>query len=189
MKTVRATCAHDCPCMCSLLVQVDGDRIIKVSGDPEQPFTDGFACAKVNRDAEIVHSPLRVKTPLRRTGPKGSGQFAPITWDEALAEIETRWKATIAKDGPLALLGYSYSSHQGQMNRHMPNGFFHALGASRLTAGTVCDTCADVGWETTLGPVGCIDPDDVALSELIVIWGCDVKAVLLDTKKRGQSRK
>ena len=177
MKTVRATCAHDCPCMCSLLVQVDGDRIIKVSGDPEQPFTDGFACAKVNRDAEIVHSPLRVKTPLRRTGPKGSGQFAPITWDEALAEIETRWKATIAKDGPLALLGYSYSSHQGQMNRHMPNGFFHALGASRLTAGTVCDTCADVGWETTLGPVGCIDPDDVALSELIVIWGCDVKAV------------
>ena len=177
MKTVRATCAHDCPCMCSLLVQVDGDRIIKVSGDPEQPFTDGFACAKVNRDAEIVHSPLRVKTPLRRTGPKGSGQFAPITWDEALGEIETRWKAIIAKDGPLALLGYSYSSHQGQMNRHMPNGFFHALGASRLTAGTVCDTCADVGWETTLGPVGCIDPDDVALSELIVIWGCDVKAV------------
>ena len=71
MKTVRATCAHDCPCMCSLLVEVDGDRIVKVSGDPEQPFTDGFACAKVNRDAEVVHSPLRVKTPLRRTGAKG----------------------------------------------------------------------------------------------------------------------
>ena len=177
MKTIRATCAHDCPCMCSLLVQVEGDKIIKVSGDPEQPFTDGFACAKVNRDAEVVHSPLRVKTPLRRAGPKGSGQFTPITWDEALDEIVTRWKAVIAEDGPLALLGYSYSSHQGQMNRHMPNGFFHALGSSRLTAGTVCDTCADVGWETTLGPVGCMDPDDVALSELIVIWGCDVKAV------------
>src|SRR5581483_9886202 len=41
MKTVRATCAHDCPCMCSLLVEVDGDRIVKISGDPEQPFTDG----------------------------------------------------------------------------------------------------------------------------------------------------
>jgi anaerobic selenocysteine-containing dehydrogenase len=177
MKTVRATCAHDCPCMCSLLVQVEGDRIIKISGDPEQPFTSGFACAKVNRDAEIVHSPLRVKTPLRRAGPKGSGQFVPITWDEALGEIETRWKGIIAKEGPLALLGYSYSSHQGQMNRHMPNGFFHALGSSRLTAGTVCDTCADVGWETTLGSVGCIDPEDVAFSDLIVIWGCDVKAV------------
>ena len=177
MKTVRATCAHDCPCMCSLLVQVEGDRIIKVSGDPEQPFTDGFACAKVNRDAEMVHSPLRVKTPLRRAGPKGSGQFTPITWNEALGVIEARWKAIIAKDGPLAVLGYCYSSHQGQMNRHMPNGFFHALGTSRLTAGTVCDTCADFGWETTLGPVGCIDPDEIVSSELIVIWGCDVKAV------------
>jgi len=177
MKTVRATCAHDCPCMCSLLVEVDGDRIVKISGDPEQPFTDGFACAKVNRDAEVVHSPLRVKTPLRRTGAKGSGQFQPITWAQAIDEIEQRWKAIIAKDGPLALLGYAYSSHQGQINRHLVNGFFHALGASRLTAGTVCDTCADVGWETTLGAVGCIDPDQVAESELIVVWGCDVKAV------------
>jgi anaerobic selenocysteine-containing dehydrogenase len=163
--------------MCSLLVQVENDRIVKISGDPEQPFTDGFACAKVNRDAEVVHSPLRVKTPLRRTGPKGSGQFAPISWDEALAEIESRWKAIIAKDGPLALLGYAYSSHQGQINRHLPNGLFHALGTSRLTAGTVCDSCADAGWETTLGPVGCMDPDTISESELIVVWGCDVKAV------------
>ena len=68
MKTIRVTCAHDCPCMCSLLAQVDNGKLVKISGDPEQPFTDGFACAKVNRDAEIVHSPLRVKTPLRRTG-------------------------------------------------------------------------------------------------------------------------
>ena len=118
-----------------------------------------------------------MKTPLRRTGKKGAGQFTPISWAQALDEIEARWKEIIAKDGPLALLGYAYSSHQGQMNRHLPNGLFHALGTSRLTAGTVCDTCADVGWETTLGAVGCIDPDEVAESELIVIWGCDVKAV------------
>ena len=95
MKTVRATCAHDCPCMCSLLVE-----------------------------AEVVHSPSRVKTPLRRTGPKGAGQFTPISWAQALDEIEQRWKTVIAKDGPLALLGYAYSSHQGQMNRHLPNGLF-----------------------------------------------------------------
>jgi len=163
--------------MCSLLVEVDGDRIVKVKGDPEQPFTDGFACAKVNREAEVVHSPRRLNAPLRRTGAKGDGAFAPITWTQALDEVEERWKAIVAKDGPLALLGYAYSSHQGQMNRHLPNALFHALGASRLTAGTVCDTCADVGWETTLGPVGCIDPDEVAESELIVVWGCDVKAV------------
>ena len=73
MKTIRVTCAHDCPCMCSLLAHVDNGKLIKVSGDPEQPYTAGFACAKVNRDAELVYAPERIKTPLRRTGPKGVG--------------------------------------------------------------------------------------------------------------------
>ena len=188
MKTIRVTCAHDCPCMCSLLAQVDNGKLIKVSGDPEQPFTAGFACAKVNRDAEIVHSPDRIVTPQRRTGPKGSGQFAPIGWNEALDEIETRWKAIIAADGPLALLGYAYSSHQGQINRHLPNGLFHAMGTSRLQAGTVCDTCADVAWEMTLGPVGCVDPDSIAESDLIVVWGCDLKAVNVHLWQKAEQR-
>ena len=74
-------------------------------GDPDQPLTAGFACAKVNRDTELVHSPQRLASPLRRTGPKGKGQFAPIGWDEALDEIARRWKAIIAESGPLALLG------------------------------------------------------------------------------------
>ena len=188
MEKIRVTCAHDCPCMCSLIATVENGRVVRVAGDPEQPFTDGFACGKVNRDADLVHSPQRIKTPLRRTGPKGAGQFAPISWGEALDEIETRWKAIIAKDGPLALLGYAYSSHQGQMNRHLPNGFFHALGTSRLIGGTVCDTCADAAWEMTLGPVGCIDPDAIAESELIVVWGSDLKAVNVHLWQKAEQR-
>ncbi|MEZ5843690.1 MAG: molybdopterin-dependent oxidoreductase [Hyphomicrobiaceae bacterium] len=188
MKTVRVTCAHDCPCMCSLIAEVEGDRIVKLSGDPEQPFTAGFACAKVNRDAEVVHSPDRIRTPLRRIGAKGEGRFAAITWNEALDEIETRWKAILAEDGPLALLGYAYSSHQGQINRHLPNAFFHALGSSRLMAGTVCDTCADAAWEASLGPVGCMDPDDIAHSELIVVWGSDLKAVNVHLWQKAEQR-
>ena len=188
MNTIRVTCAHDCPCMCSLLATVENGRIVKIAGDPEQPFTDGFACGKVNRDAEIVHSPERIKTPLRRVGPKGAGQFEPIGWEQALDEIVSRWKAIMATDGPLAILGYSYSSHQGQMNRHFPNGLFHALGTSRLQAGTVCDTCADVAWEMSLGPVGCMDPDDIAHSDLILIWGCDVKAVNVHLWQKAEQR-
>jgi anaerobic selenocysteine-containing dehydrogenase len=177
MQLVRTVCAHDCPDMCSLVVQVENGRAVKVSGDPEQPFTAGFACAKVNRDTELVHSPERIETPLRRTGPKGSGQFAPITWDAALDEIATRWKAIIAESGPLALLGYAYSAHQGQMHRHIVNGLFHALGSSRLQAGTVCDTCCEVAWDMTLGPVGGADPESVVDSDLVISWGCDLMAV------------
>jgi anaerobic selenocysteine-containing dehydrogenase len=188
MQTIRVTCAHDCPCMCSLLAQVEDGRLIKVSGDPEQPYTAGFACAKVNRDAELVYAPNRIKTPLRRTGPKGSGAFEPITWTDALDEIEQRWKAIVAKDGPLALLGYAYSAHQGQINRHLVNGLFHAMGTSRLTAGTVCDSCCETAWDMTLGPVGGADPETVAQSDLIISWGCDLKAVNVHFWQKAEQR-
>ncbi|MDF3812442.1 MULTISPECIES: molybdopterin-dependent oxidoreductase [Rhodopseudomonas] len=177
MDIKRVVCGHDCPDMCSLLVQVEDGQVTRVSGDPEQPFTAGFACAKTNRDAELVHSPDRILTPLRRVGAKGGRDFRPISWDEALDEITTRWQAIIADHGPLALLGYAYSAHQGQLNRGLVNGLFHALGTSRLQAGTVCDTCCETSWDMTVGPVGGTDPETVVDSDLIIAWGCDLVAV------------
>ena len=162
--------------MCSLLAEVENGRVLRIKGDPEQPFTAGFACAKVNRDAELVHSPERLQSPLRRVGPKGEGKFAPVGWDEALDEITGRWRAIIAESGPLALLGYAYSAHQGQLNRGLMLGLFHALGASRLIAGTVCDTCCEEAWNMTVGPVGGADPEAVDESDLIVSWGADLVA-------------
>ena len=159
MKSVRVVCAHDCPDMCSLIAHVEDGKVVRIQGDPDHPYTAGFACGKVNRDADLVNSPERIATPLKRTGPKGSGQFKPITWDEALDEIAAKWKAIIAESGPLALLGYAYSAHQGLMNRGLVNGLFHALGTSRLQAGTVCDTCCETAWDMTLGPVGGADPE------------------------------
>src|SRR5579862_2998791 len=93
LETIRTVCAHDCPDMCSLRVQVEDGRVVRVMGDPDQPFTAGFACAKVTQDAALVHSPDRLQTPLRRIGAKGEGRFAPIGWDEALDTIATRWRA------------------------------------------------------------------------------------------------
>ena len=177
MKIVRTVCAHDCPDMCSLLAHVENGRVVKIEGDPDQPLTAGFACGKVNRDVDLVHSPERLTTPLRRSGKKGEGKFEPITWDQALDEITTRWKAIIARSGPLALLGYAYSAHQGLTNRGMVSGMFHALGASRLAAGTVCDTCCEAAWDTTVGGVGGADPESVVDSELVIAWGADLMAV------------
>jgi len=177
MDIVRVACAHDCPDMCSLLAHVENDTVVRITGDPDQPYTAGFACAKVNRDAELVHSPERLKTPLRRVGPKGSARFAPITWEAALDEIVAKWQSIIAESGQLALLGHAYSAHQGQMNRHIVNGLFYALGTSRLQAGTVCDTCCETAWDLTLGPVGGADPESVEESDLVIAWGCDLMAV------------
>ncbi|MDR3538224.1 MAG: molybdopterin-dependent oxidoreductase [Acetobacteraceae bacterium] len=176
MQTIRTVCAHDCPDMCSLLVQVDQGRVVRVEGDPDHPFTAGFACGKVNRNADLVHSPQRLTTPLRRTGPKGTGQFAPITWDEALDTITANWRRIIAETGPLGILGYAYSAHQGLMNRGLFNGLFHALGVTRLWGGTVCDSCAEAAWDAAVGPIGGADPDSVTESDLVVCWGADLHA-------------
>lgn len=176
MKSVRVVCAHDCPDMCSLIAHVDNGKVVRVQGDPDHPYTAGFACGKVNRDADLVNSPERIATPLRRSGPKGSGQFTRITWDEALDEIAARWKAIIAESGPEAILGYAYSAHQGLMNRGLVGGLFHALGTSRLQAGTVCDTCCETAWDVTVGPVGGADPESVVHSDLVVSWGADLAA-------------
>jgi anaerobic selenocysteine-containing dehydrogenase len=156
------------------LASVEDGRLLKLQGDPEHPMTAGFACAKVNREHEWVHSPERVLTPLKRVGPKGEGRFQPITWDQALDEIVTRWTAIFAADGPLGVLGYAYSAHQGQLNRGLLLGLFHALGVTRLQAGTVCDSAAEAGWDAACGSVGGADPETVVESDLIISWGADL---------------
>jgi anaerobic selenocysteine-containing dehydrogenase len=171
---IRTVCAHDCPDMCSLIAHVENGRLVKVQGDPDQPLTAGFVCAKVNHEPELVHSPDRVRTPLRRIGRKGEARFSPIPWDEALDEIVTRWQAIIREDGPLGILGYCYSAHQGQTNRWLPMALFHVLGTTRLIPGTICDSCSGAAWEATLGDVGGADPESVVDSDVIVAWSADL---------------
>ncbi len=175
VKTViRTVCAHDCPDMCSLLAHVEDGRLLRIQGDPSQPFTAGFACAKVNREPELVYSPERIAQPLRCSGPKGTGSFVPVTWDEALDEVVERWRGIMRQDGPLAILGYCYSAHQGQFNRWLLMALFHALGTTRLIPGSVCDTCSDAAWTATLGPVGGADPESIVQSDLVIAWSADL---------------
>lgn len=174
IRTVRTVCAHDCPDQCSLIAHVEDGRIVQIQGDPRHPLTGGFACAKVHRDHELAHSPERIPQPLRRRGAKGEARFAPLSWPEALDEIVGRWGTIMREDGPEAILGYAYSAHQGQINRGLLLGLFHALGTTRLQAGTVCDTCAEAGWDAACGSVGGTDPETVVHSDLVVSWGADL---------------
>ena len=170
---IRTVCPHDCPDACSVLVTVQDGRVQHTVGDPEHPFTRGFLCGKVGRYAERVHSPERLLTPLRRIGAKGAGQFAPITWDEALDEIVSRWRAIMTAYGGEALAGYAYSAHQGIINRNFTQALFHALGATRVNAAAVCDTCCGTAWELTVGAGG-TDPEQVPESDLIISWGANL---------------
>ena len=93
--TVRSVCPYDCPDACGLLVEVEAGKAVKVSGDPDHPYTRGHLCAKMQHYERTVHSERRLLTPLRRSGAKGRGEFVPISWEEAISRIAANWRATL----------------------------------------------------------------------------------------------
>jgi molybdopterin guanine dinucleotide-containing S/N-oxide reductase-like protein len=169
---VRGACPHDCPDTCATLVTVENGRAVRIAGDPGHPVTRGFLCAKVNRYLERTYDPQRLTRPLRRAGPKGSGQFTPVSWDEALTDIAARLDAIRhSADGPQAILPYSYAGTMGLVQgESMDRRFFHLLGASRLNR-TICSTAGEFALRMTVG--GSLGPDVEAVpeSDLVILWG------------------
>lgn len=171
LKIVRAACPHDCPDTCAMLVTVKDGRAIKIGGDPSHPVTQGFLCAKVSRYIERTYHQDRLQYPMRRIGPRGSGQWQRITWDEALDAIAGRFKAISAEYGPEAILPYSYSGSLGLlMYGSMDRRFFHKLGASLLDR-TICATAGATGYQYTVGKSIGTDPEQFANARLILLWG------------------
>jgi anaerobic selenocysteine-containing dehydrogenase len=169
---VRGACPHDCPDCCSTLVTVEGGRATRIQGDPDHPFTQGFLCAKVNRYLERTYHRDRLTTPLRRVGPKGSGQFVRATWDEALNSIAARLNEIAqSSDGPQAVLPYSYAGTMGLVQgSSIDRRFFGMLGASLLDR-TICSMAGTVGMRMTVGASVGADGEGMPQSDLVLLWG------------------
>lgn len=116
LKTVKGVCPHDCPDTCGFVITVEDGKATDFRGDKDHPFTKGFLCRKVANYLERVYHPERLQYPLRRTGPKGSGQFERISWDSAIREIAERFQSIIRSEhGPQAILPYSYAGTMGKL--------------------------------------------------------------------------
>lgn len=169
-QTVRGACPHDCPDTCALLVTVKDGVAVSVRGDPDHPTTHGALCTKVSRYTERTYHPDRLLHPLKRVGPKGSGQFAPVSWDAALDDIAARLQAVAARD-PEAIAPYSYGGTLGFVQGEaMAARFFHRLGASLLDR-TICSTAGEAGLKAVIGGKLGLDVEQFEHSKLILIWG------------------
>jgi len=167
---VLGACPHDCPDTCSLVTTVENGVAVRVQGNPKHRHTDGVLCAKVSKYTERTHHPERLLTPLKRVGPKGSGQFAPVSWDEALDDIAQRLKAIAARD-PQAILPYSYAGTMGLVQGEgMAGRFFHRLGASLLDR-TICASAGAEALTQTLGNKVGMKVEHFGEAKLILIWG------------------
>jgi anaerobic selenocysteine-containing dehydrogenase len=171
---VRAACPHDCPDTCAMLVTVADGRATEVRGDPDHPFTRGGLCVKVNNYVDKVYSPDRVLYPMRRTGPKGSGRFERISWDNALDEIATRFRSSIPEHGPEAIMPVSYLGTEGILNGlNVGDPFFNKLGAM-IAERTYCDSGACTAYTMTIGATAGVDPESFVHSRYIIIWACNM---------------
>ncbi|MRD47207.1 molybdopterin-dependent oxidoreductase [Caenimonas koreensis DSM 17982] len=167
---IRGACPHDCPDTCALVTTVESGVAVRVAGNPDHLHTQGVLCNKVSRYTERTYHPQRLQYPQRRVGPKGSGQFERVTWDEALDDIAQRLGAIAARN-PEAILPYSYAGTMGLVqSESIAARFFHQLGASLLDR-TICSTAGAeaLGW-TLGGKVG-MKVEFFAEAKLIVIWG------------------
>lgn len=193
MKTTHhGACPHDCPDTCSMVFEVENGKLNSVKGNPDHPMTRGGLCVKLKDYEKRHYHPDRLLYPMRRTGPKGSGQFERISWDEALDEITSRWKTIIDEYGPEAIIPYSYLGHQGLV--HGLNGgdaFFNKMGAT-VCERTFCGEGSCTAWLLTVGPTAGVDPESFIHSKYIVIWGCNSVStnihhwhIVKDAQKKG----
>ncbi len=166
-----AVCPLDCPDTCGLLLHKENGKIVKVTGNPDHPVTQGAICNKVRNMAERVYHPERVLYPLKRVGAKGEGKFARITWDEAVAEISGRYKELIREHGPESIMPYSFYGNMGILSVDgMDRRFFHRLGATQLQQG-ICNSAGNAGWKYTMGFGGGTSPEETVNAKLIIVWG------------------
>jgi anaerobic selenocysteine-containing dehydrogenase len=175
-RLAPSACPHDCPSTCALEIEVlDDGSIGRVRGAPDNDYTAGVICAKVARYAERVHHPDRLTTPLLRTGPKGSGQFARIGWDEALDRVAEAFLAAEARYGAETVWPYYYAGTMGLVQRDGIHRLRHAKKYSRQFD-TICTNPAWTGWIAGTGRLAGPDPREMALSDCVVIWGTNAVA-------------
>lgn len=186
-KAVPTTCTRDCPSACGLIAHVEGDRVVRLTGNPDHPVNQGTCCRKVPAFLRRFYSPERVTHPLRRR----DGQWVRVSWDEALDEMADRIKDCLATDGPESILHYMGFGERTAL-KIVNARFFALLGGVTTLAGTLCGGIGYAAQSFDYGPRVSHDPLDLENARTIVLWGRNPVAtqgglmpVLRAAKKRG----
>ena len=170
-KRVFAACPRDCYDTCAMYAYIDEEgRLVRVEGRKDHGLTKGFLCRKGQLILDWVYSPDRLRYPMKRAGPKGSGKFQRIAWDEAFRIIIDNLKKTVKDYGPTSVLPYEYAGHMGVISRYYPYRFFNRLGASQLLY-TICSEAGKKALSYHYGTTAGMDPEDITNSSYILIWG------------------
>lgn len=186
-------CPHDCPSVCALEVERTADgRLGKVRGSKRNAYTAGVICAKVSRYAERFHHKDRLAFPMRRTGPRGSGSFARISWDDALDEVAEGLARAEQRHSSETVWPYWYAGTMGFVQRDGIQRLTHVKRWSRFKS-TICVMLSDNGWRAGYGKRWGVSAEEAGShADLIIVWGANPVATHVNlmshiarAKKRG----
>ena len=170
---VRTSC-RGCHGVCQVLVHCDAEgRPVKVTGDPDSPTSRGYLCPKGAAAIEQANHPDRLRRPLKRVGPRGSGRYEPIAWDEALDLMAATFDTVRRESGPeyIALCqgtGRPYTEFTGR--------FIHALGSPNFVSpGHNCFLPRNIASALTVGwlPVADVYGRGGASPACVFVFGCN----------------
>jgi anaerobic selenocysteine-containing dehydrogenase len=176
-EIIKSNCPRDCYDGCGILVHLEDGKQPRVTGDPDHPVSRGKLCDKcgISYNGVWQDENARLLTPLRRTGPKGSGQFEPISWDNALSTIAQKFNGIINEKGAEAILGMQYSGTLSMLAYMFPNRLMHKLGAARVDYSTICNAAGSVAWHLLYGDGAAMgfDPRTARDASCILVWGAN----------------
>jgi anaerobic selenocysteine-containing dehydrogenase len=178
-QVIRTTCPRDCYDACGVLVAVRDGKVRHVRGDPDHPIARGKLCRKcaLGYNGAWLDPAQRVIHPLRRSGPKGSGAFDEITWDEALQECTERLGGVIAEHGGAAILNAHYTGTLGLVGYTFGMRLLGHMATTEVTPDTICNLAGHtaLGYVYGTSETG-FDPATRDSARCILVWGANPSA-------------
>jgi anaerobic selenocysteine-containing dehydrogenase len=171
MSRIKPSTCTICNCECGLLAEVDGNRIVRVKGDPEDPHNQGALCPKGKLAPRWIEAPGRLTHPLIRR--KNSDRAMKAGWEEALDFIAHRLTRIKENHGPAALAFY-YGSSPNYLSRVFHDALARWFGTPNAAGSwSLCVGPKVLGFESVYGRTGSFARGDFPNARLIVLWGAN----------------
>src|SRR5680860_1143633 len=165
-KSVCTIC--DPTTQCGLDLYVKDGRIVKVEGSKENPHSGGTLCSKGAALRQYVYHKDRIRTPLRRVGPRGSGEFEAVSWDEALDAVAAGLGAACDRHGPESVVFYAGYTKWMRPFLHRLAGAFGS--PNYLSESSTCFRATAMAQNLTFGAPG---SPDLARARCLLVWSAN----------------
>ncbi len=178
-QDVRTTCPRDCYDACGALVRVRAGRIVHVRGDPDHPVSRGKLCRKcaLAYNGVFLDPDARLTAPLVRRGPKGSGRFEAVSWDEALGLVAERLGGILGAGAPETIVYSHYTGSFSLLSYFFPMRLMRRLGATEVAPDTICNDAGHTALTYLYGTsLEGFDPRTAAEAGCILVWGANPSA-------------